>query len=114
MVAGLKPAQSALAVGGLLNLLDGVLNGVLDGDDIALEGILADFEQFALGFLHQVIDVDRLVKGQRLHLAAVADELAGEVLLGDDAGMELGIGGARHEARQFADAVHTQTLLVAG
>ena len=104
MIARLQTAESVLAVGGLLDLLDGILHGVLDGDDVALEGVLGDFKEFALGFLHEVIDVDRLVEGKRLHLAAVTDEFARQILLSDDAGMEFGIGCAGNTAREFGDA----------
>ena len=104
MVAGLQTAQALGAVSCPLNLLDGLLHGILDGDNVALQRVLADFKQFALSLLHQVIHVNGLVKGQLLHLAAVADEFAGQVLLGHDAGMELHIGGTGHKARQLTDA----------
>ena len=104
MVARFQATEALGTVGGPLDFLDGLLHGVLDGDDVALEGVLGNLKQFALGFLHQVIHVDRLVKGQLLHLAAVADELAGKVLLCHDARMELNVGGTRHHARQLADA----------
>ncbi len=92
MVTCRHTRQTVLVGCGLLDDVDGIPDDGVYLGVVLLHVALPQLEQCALGLLHQVIYVNRLVEGHTLNATGKRDELAGQRLLGNDAGVILDIG----------------------
>ena len=70
---------------------------------IFLDIALRYFEERPLGLLHQVVHIGGLVEGFALHLRRESDQLAGQIFLGNDAGMKFDMGTTAHLAGQVGN-----------
>ena len=101
MIARGNTRQTVLVAGGFLYHLDGLVHHGVYLRVVLLHVALTQFEERTLGLLHQVVDIYRLVEGHALYAAGERDELAGQRLLCNDAGMILDVSRRCHTTRQF-------------
>ena len=71
--------------------VDGLADDRVDLGVVLLHVFLRELEEAALGFLHEVVDVDGGVKGLGLDVAGEGDELSGQELLLENLGVLLDV-----------------------
>ena len=101
--AGGQSAEALLPVGCPLEQLARLLDDGVDLHGLVADVLLRDAEKLALGLLHELFDLDRLVVGLALDLACVADQFAGQELLGHDLRVTLEVSCAAHVLGQLGD-----------
>ena len=90
-----QPGDVLLAVVQHLDVLDGVVEDLADGERASLEPPLGDAEQHLLGAVEERLHVVRLLVALLDDLAGDADQLPEERLLAHDAGVRRELGGDR-------------------
>ena len=87
-----RNTRQTLRVGGLHQKVVSLLDDRVDLLEVLRHVLLRDLEELALGFLHEVVDIDGLVEGIGLNHRGKLYELAGEELLLKDSGVVLDMG----------------------
>ena len=109
--AGGQSAEALLPVGCPLKQLARLLDDGVDLHGLVADVLLRDAEKLALGLLHELFDLDRFVVGLALDLARVADQFAGQVLLGHDLRVALEVSRAAHVLGQLGDVERSADCL---
>ena len=117
MIACGHTRQAVLVGSSFLDDLYRILDDWINLRVILLHVALAQLEQRTLGFLHQVVNIYRLVKGLRLDIAREGYELTSQRLLGDDASMVFYIcrrGNARRKLSHITRAANILQIALLG
>ena len=111
MIARRHASQAVLIGSSLLDDVDGILDDRVYLGIVFLHVTLSQFEQRTLCLLHQIVDINGLVEGLGLDIAGKGNELTGQRLLGNNAGVILDIGRRSHTAGEFRHIAWTTNIL---
>ena len=111
MIARRHTRQAVLIGSSFLDDLYRILDDRVNLRVVLLHVTLSQLEQRTLGLLHQVVNINGLVKGFRLDIAREGDELTCQRLLGDDASMIFYICRRGNARRQFRHIARTANIL---
>ena len=111
MIARRHTRQAILVGCGLLDDINGILDDGVYLGVVLLHVTLTKLEERALGLLHEVVDIDGLVEGLGLDVARELNELAGQRLLGNDAGVVFNVGRRCHATADFSHIARSAYIL---
>ena len=94
----------------LLYALDCIFDDRVYLGVVLLHITLTQLEEATLSLLHQIVDIYGFIEGFGLDSTGKGDELSGQRLLGDDAGVVLDIGRRGHTRRNFRHIARTSHI----
>ena len=111
LMVSARHTGESLRVGGLHQHVVSLLDDGINLLEVLSHVRLRNLKELSLSLLHEVVDIDGLVEGIGLNHRRKLNELTGEELLLEDAGMIFDMRRARHLARQFDDISRTADFL---
>ena len=101
LVSGRNTGESTLVLSGTLQDIHGILDDGVNLGIILLHVALRKLEEFALGMLHQFVNIHALVVRLSLYIAGIMNKLSLQILLRQDSGMILYVGSRSHLRRNL-------------